>query len=84
MMLKAAIGLEHMHKAGYCHSDVKPSNMLIMQDNCVKIADLGLAHRLHPHSKVVVDPCNAHGTPGYMAPEVQLRPELVSVKRLTV
>ncbi|CAL8472341.1 g11884 [Coccomyxa elongata] len=42
-----ALGLQHMHTHGYCHSDVKPENILFFDsgglDLSAKIADLGMA-----------------------------------------
>ncbi|TPX36982.1 hypothetical protein SmJEL517_g00887 [Synchytrium microbalum] len=39
------MGLEHMHKNGYFHRDMKPENLLMKDDN-VKIADFGLAREI--------------------------------------
>ena len=39
----AAQGLRHMHKHRTIHFDLKPSNLLLGDDGCIKIADLGIA-----------------------------------------
>ena len=41
-------GLEHCHKQGVLHRDIKGSNLLINNDGVLKIADFGLATFYHP------------------------------------
>lgn len=60
MMLK---GLETLHLAGFIHSDIKPSNVMIDQFGYVKIIDYGRA--VKPREKVSI----LLGSPLYMAPE---------------
>lgn len=48
-------GLAHMHEAGWVHGDLKPSNVLIMADGSVRLADFGLSVELD-------------GTHGYLPP----------------
>jgi serine/threonine protein kinase len=60
MMLK---GLEALHQAGFIHSDIKPSNVMIDQFGYVKIIDYGRA--VKPNEKVSI----LLGSPLYMAPE---------------
>lgn len=43
VVLQIARGLIHMHEHGVVHRDIKPGNVLITDDNTVKICDLGLA-----------------------------------------
>ncbi|WFB34713.1 serine/threonine-protein kinase [Kiritimatiellota bacterium B12222] len=60
MMLK---GLEALHEAGFIHSDIKPSNVMVDQFGYVKIIDYGRA--VKPNEKVSI----LLGSPLYMAPE---------------
>ena len=60
MMLK---GLEALHDAGFIHSDMKPSNVMVDQFGYVKVIDYGRA--VKPREKVSV----LLGSPLYMAPE---------------
>ena len=60
--------LEHAHKNGIIHQDIKPQNIMMTQSGEVKLADLGLARFAgdnpdERHRKVII------GTPHYMSPE---------------
>ncbi len=58
-------GLAHLHAAGWVHGDLKPSNVLLMADGSVRLADFGLAAE--------IDGTHAYlppgGTADYMPPE---------------
>ena len=58
-------GLAHLHTAGWVHGDLKPSNVLLMADGSVRLADFGLAAE--------IDGTHAYlppgGTADYMPPE---------------
>jgi serine/threonine-protein kinase len=60
---QVAEGLAHMHARGFVHADIKPSNILVTEDEHVKIIDLGQACAIGTVKKRI------QGTPGYMAPE---------------
>jgi serine/threonine protein kinase len=64
MAMAILAGLEHLHVRGVIHRDLKPTNVL-MQGECPRIADFGLARVLDPTATV----SSAAGTPPYMAPE---------------
>ncbi|KAK1433958.1 hypothetical protein QVD17_10876 [Tagetes erecta] len=44
-------GLEHCHKNGVLHRDIKGSNLLISDDGILKISDFGLASFYDPQNK---------------------------------
>jgi len=60
---KVAEGLHAMHTAGYVHSDIKPTNIMIGKGAAVKIIDFGQSCAMH-HRKERIQ-----GTPDYIAPE---------------
>ena len=39
-------GLAHMHQQGFMHRDVKPSNIYLMPDGTVKLADFSIARTI--------------------------------------
>jgi hypothetical protein len=63
----AIAGLAAIHATGIVHRDVKPDNMLRMEDGRLVLSDFGLATDLPDSTMVSV----FVGTPHYMAPEVR-------------
>lgn len=44
---EALLGLEETHRMGFLYRDLKPGNLLLSRSGHVRLADLGLAKRLH-------------------------------------
>ncbi len=65
--LQACAGLEHAHRAGLIHRDVKPANLLITGDGTLKIADFGIAHATE--GTRVTEVGTVLGTAAYLSPE---------------
>lgn len=66
-------GLAGAHAQGIVHRDIKPGNILLLNEGSVKIADFGVA-RLEASDLTLAG--FMIGTPGYMSPEA-LRGEVV-------
>ena len=67
VIAQAARGLAYAHEQGLVHRDVKPGNLLVMQDGRVKVLDLGLAgSQLEEESSRIG---RVVGTMDYIAPE---------------
>jgi serine/threonine protein kinase len=71
LVRQAALGLQHLHKHGLVHRDVKPANLMLTPSRQVKVLDLGVAQCLEVPAPR--GPSTSHGqclgTPDYMAPE---------------
>eukprot|EP00210_Caulerpa_lentillifera_P006208 g5932.t1 len=61
-------GLQHLHNCDVIHFDLKPSNILLDENNNPKLADFGCS-RKRAHSYITA---GARGTMAYMAPELWL------------
>ncbi len=57
-------GLDHLHRRGVLHLDVKPENILIDEQQALRLIDLGVSRSERDAHAVPV------GTPSYMAPEL--------------
>lgn len=73
--METAEALDHSHKAGFIHRDVKPKNIMITQEGVVKLADMGLARAVSDREAAEAEAGKAFGTPYYISPE-QIRGEI--------
>jgi serine/threonine-protein kinase len=68
--LSVLAGLEHAHRRGYVHRDLKPQNLLATEEGLVKIADFGIAEAIGCRQQALRPRlASGAGTPAYMAPE---------------
>jgi serine/threonine-protein kinase len=64
---QVAVGLDHAHRRGVVHRDVKPDNILFDEDGNALITDFGIATARF-HGRLTATG-RAMGTPHYMSPE---------------
>lgn len=64
-------GVQALHNSGVTHRDIKPGNVMIMNDEIVTVADMGLA-KIEPRDTTTLTmTADVLGTHSYMAPEQQ-------------
>jgi hypothetical protein len=68
MVRKLADGLDHAHRLGIIHRDVKPDNVILDDQGEPHLMDFGLA-RLEYSEQTLSGKGSALGTPAYMSPE---------------
>ena len=61
-------GLAYLHEHLTPHRDIKPDNLLLDENFCLKIIDFDIAMRVEDEEEKVDDQC---GTKDWMAPEVE-------------
>ncbi|NBH10465.1 serine/threonine-protein kinase [Amycolatopsis sp. SID8362] len=66
--LQVLSALESAHRAGIVHRDVKPSNIMVLPGDRVKLADFGIARAMDDPG--LTQTGGVMGSPGYMAPEL--------------
>ncbi|MFG1646391.1 protein kinase [Amycolatopsis sp. NPDC049252] len=66
--LQVLSALENAHAAGIVHRDVKPSNIMVLPGDRVKLADFGIARAMDDPG--LTQTGGVMGSPGYMPPEL--------------
>jgi len=59
--------LEHAHSRGVIHRDIKPQNIMLLDDGRIKVADFGIAKL--PSAQTATEADKAIGTVYYISPE---------------
>ena len=70
---KILSGIMALHDAGYIHRDIDPTNIMITQDEKIKLIDFGIAKKvdgLKTHDRNLTTAGQFMGKPQYAAPEL--------------
>lgn len=66
-MIQLGEAIEYLHQQNYIHRDICPRNVIVTDDDVVKLIDFGL---VVPNTEPFRAPGNRTGTANYMAPEL--------------
>ena len=69
--------LQHAHEKGIVHRDIKPQNIMLLQDGTIKVTDFGIARFSRSETRTMTD--KAIGSVHYIAPE-QARGDITDEK----
>ncbi len=69
LLLSTAAGLDHAHRHGVLHRDVKPENLMFTAEGQLKVTDFGMAKVMGGEKTLATAEGVVLGTPAYMAPE---------------
>src|SRR5438132_10032870 len=69
LILQVARALQHAHRRGLIHRDVKPANLILTKEGAVKLADLGMARETTDEELARAEKGMTIGTPYYIATE---------------
>src|SRR5262249_16698193 len=64
-----ALAVEHAHRHGVVHRDLKPGNVMIARDGTVFVVDFGVAYLRDEPSLGLTQQGDVVGTAGFMSPE---------------
>ncbi len=67
LMTQVLRALQHAHESGIVHRDIKPQNIMLLQDGTIKVTDFGIARFSDKATRTMTD--QAIGSVHYIAPE---------------
>lgn len=61
--------LQYLQEHGIVHHDIKPSNIIILDNKILKLTDFGISFSESLKTEIWASLCSVGGTPAYIAPE---------------
>ena len=62
------LGIEYLHAQGVVHRDIKPDNLLLTEDDVLKIVDFGVSEIFEKQSEMLT--AKSAGSPAFLPPEL--------------
>ena len=62
------LGIEYLHAQGVVHRDIKPDNLLLTEDDILKIVDFGVSEIFEKQSEMLT--AKSAGSPAFLPPEL--------------
>ena len=62
------LGIEYLHAQGVVHRDIKPDNLLLTEDDILKIVDFGVSEMFEKTSDMMT--AKSAGSPAFLPPEL--------------
>ena len=62
------LGIEYLHAQGVVHRDIKPDNLLLTDDDILKIVDFGVSEMFEKSSDMMT--AKSAGSPAFLPPEL--------------
>ena len=62
------LGIEYLHAQGVVHRDIKPDNLLLTEDDMLKIVDFGVSEIFEKQSDMTI--AKSAGSPAFLPPEL--------------
>ncbi|KAG9235521.1 BcCMK3, calcium/calmodulin-dependent protein kinase [Amylocarpus encephaloides] len=62
------LGIEYLHAQGVVHRDIKPDNLLLTEDDVLKIVDFGVSEMFEKDTEMLT--AKSAGSPAFLPPEL--------------